>query len=226
MRLGLLKIDIKTKKCEQYCKTDKDGKTIQGCNDLIFDYNGILWITAPAGKIAPNPYERSLDKGDGSYFKFGSVYRLNPETGEIFKFDDGMAFPNGISVRHSNDGKPELVIVAETGTKTLWGYEILNDGQLGSKREWSKIPGNHEGGPDGMDWDIEGRLLVANWGSGFLEVFNRQGILINRVSLPFKKVSNVHFKPDSSELYITEHDNHAIWKTNWLSKGAKQFCDL
>ena len=34
---------------------------MQGCNDCIFDYNGDLWVTAPAGNIAPDPYKRSFD---------------------------------------------------------------------------------------------------------------------------------------------------------------------
>lgn len=40
---------------------DKDGKTLQGCNDCIFDYDGNLWVTAPAGDIAPSPYRRSME---------------------------------------------------------------------------------------------------------------------------------------------------------------------
>lgn len=34
---------------------------MQGCNDCIFDYEGNLWITAPAGEIAPSPYRRSME---------------------------------------------------------------------------------------------------------------------------------------------------------------------
>jgi hypothetical protein len=33
----------------QFCKVDKDGNTMQGCNDCSFDYDGNLWVTAPAG---------------------------------------------------------------------------------------------------------------------------------------------------------------------------------
>lgn len=32
------------------------------------------------------------------------------------------------------------------------------------------IAGDHDGGPDGMDFDYEGNLLVANWGSGYIDV--------------------------------------------------------
>ena len=39
---------------------------MQGCNDCTFDYDGNLWVTAPAGKIAPNPYLRSFGVSDAS----------------------------------------------------------------------------------------------------------------------------------------------------------------
>ena len=42
-------------------KTDRDNKTLQGCNDCIFDYDGNLWVTAPAGNIAPAAFSRSWD---------------------------------------------------------------------------------------------------------------------------------------------------------------------
>lgn len=45
----------------QVCQEDDAGQTMQGCNDCTFDYDGNLWITAPAGKIAPHPYERSME---------------------------------------------------------------------------------------------------------------------------------------------------------------------
>lgn len=45
----------------QFCKVDKDGNTMQGCNDCSFDYDGNLWVTAPAGEIAPKPYRRSFE---------------------------------------------------------------------------------------------------------------------------------------------------------------------
>ena len=32
------------------------------------------------------------------------------------------------------------------------------------------LAGDHEGGPDGMDFDSMGNLLVANWGSGYIDV--------------------------------------------------------
>ena len=40
---------------------DAGGRTMQGCNDCSLDYSGNLWVTAPAGNIAPDPYLRSFE---------------------------------------------------------------------------------------------------------------------------------------------------------------------
>ena len=162
----------------------------------------------------------------------------------------GYWFPNGIAVKHSADGKPELIIVAETKSKTLWGFDIAADGSLQNKRVWATVPGekqngqpvknvlkhylyrfsyltgDHEGGPDGMDFDIDNNLLVANWGSSHIEVFAPEGgHPIERIKCPFERPSNIHFKPNSSEVFVTEHDNHAVWRFDWKRKGMPQYCE-
>ena len=40
----------------QVAKVDTDGRALQGCNDLTFDYKGTLWFTGPATAIAPANY--------------------------------------------------------------------------------------------------------------------------------------------------------------------------
>ena len=77
-----------------------------------------------------------------------------------------------------------------------------------------------------MDFDEAGNLLVANWGSEHIEVFGPDGSLKCRIKCPFDKPSNVHFKPGSGEVYVTEHTTHGLWRFQWRFKGAKQYCDL
>eukprot|EP00117_Sycon_ciliatum_P028261 scpid69408/ scgid0195/ Diisopropyl-fluorophosphatase len=62
MRLGLLKVNSEEKdQFAQMALKDSTGRTMQGCNDLAFDSTGTLWITAPAGDIAPAKYTRSME---------------------------------------------------------------------------------------------------------------------------------------------------------------------
>ena len=87
------------------------------------------------------------------------------------------------------------------------------------------ISGDHEGGPDGMDFDEDGFLLVANWGGGHIEVFPPAGgAPSTRIRCPFDRVSNVHFRPNSNEVLVTEHDDDALWSFEWRAKGRKEYC--
>lgn len=77
-----------------------------------------------------------------------------------------------------------------------------------------------------MDFDVDNNLLVANWGSSHIEVFGPDGGKpIMRIKCPFARVSNVHFHPNSSVVYVTEHSNHALWMFTWKRNGKPQFCD-
>ena len=67
MRLGILHID-RDGEVHQVATVDAKGEAMQGCNDCAFDPAGNLWVTAPAGPIAPAEYTRSMEK------PFGSVY--------------------------------------------------------------------------------------------------------------------------------------------------------
>ena len=77
-----------------------------------------------------------------------------------------------------------------------------------------------------MDYDEEGFLLVANWGSGHLEVFDPRGKLTERIKCPFANLSNLQFKPNSSQVFVTEHEFDGLWRFNCSCKGQKQYCEL
>ncbi|KAK7495006.1 hypothetical protein BaRGS_00013646 [Batillaria attramentaria] len=218
MRLGILKVS-QSGEFTQVAKVDSEGQTMQACNDCIFDYHGNLWVTAPAGDIAPAEFRRS-DKEP-----FGSVYCLT-KTGKVVRVDTGMLFPNGIAVQHDASGEPRKLIVAETFTKTLWGYDIKGPGEVTGKAVWGMLPGDLRGGPDGLDFDDQGYLLAAHHGSGRIEVFPPEGgNPVKRIVCPFQQPSNLHFKPKSNTVYVTEHDYHGLWYFEWNTCGMPQFCE-
>ena len=82
-------------------------------------------------------------------------------------------------------------------------------------------------GPDGMRFDEDGFLLVTHWNAQHIGVFGPEGgkplILIK---LPFKKVTNLAFRPNSNEVYVTEETYNSLWSFNWRAKGAKLWSDL
>eukprot|EP00054_Salpingoeca_dolichothecata_P023276 m.154642 g.154642 ORF g.154642 m.154642 type:complete len:330 (+) comp24634_c0_seq4:121-1110(+) len=199
-----------------------DKEPLQGCNDLAFDSKGNLYVTAPAGPIAPHEYLRSTEKNFGAVYVFLTGANGEIAEGRVRKLADDFLFSNGIAVSKDDS----FVAVAETFTKTIWRFDLSGPGCVTKRSVWHKLPGTEAGGPDGMDFDAKGNLVIAHWGSSMLEVLSPTEGLLNRVQLPFACPSNVHFHPDGSGfLLITEHTNHALWKCMWPHGGQPQYCD-
>lgn len=203
MKLGILRVTLQGTVTREVVSFEDH--PIRGCNDCSFDSEGNLYFTAPAGSSAAHPV--------------GEVFcRL--QDGEVVRLGDGFAFCNGLAVSAGDD----LLIIAETGTKRLHGYRLEAPGKVGEKFLFATLPGDHSGGPDGIDFDEFGRLIATNFGAGHLEIFAPEGTLERRFPLPFDKPSNVHFAgPGSRTLLITEHTHNGLWKTEWDCAGQIQF---
>jgi len=143
MKLGILKVTPQGE--VEAVVSQYEGHPMRGCNDCAFDSQGNLYCTAPAGSNAQTPV--------------GEVYCLT-STGSMSWLDGGFQFCNGIAV--SADDR--TLIVAETMTRSLLAYDILAPGQVSNKRLWARMPHEQGLGPDGMDFDASGCLLVAHWG--------------------------------------------------------------
>lgn len=176
---------------------------IRGCNDCALDGRENLYFTAPAGSNAQT--------------RVGQVFCLLSD-GQLRLLDDGFAFSNGIAV----DATDHRLIVAETFTRSLWIYDLPVAGQVANRRLFARLPGDDSGGPDGMDYDQQGHLLVAHWKGSSIDMFDPDGTLIERIMLPFADPSNLHFGgTDGKDLYITDLGNGAVWKTRWKWAGLR-----
>ena len=203
MKKGVLKVEPDGQVV--HVVKEYQGKPIRGCNDCAFDSNGNLFFTAPAGSNASNPV--------------GEVYCLTGN-GEVVLLDNGYAFSNGLAVSADDS----VLIVAETHTKSLWAYDIIDTAKLQNKRLFAKLPGDDEGGPDGMDCDTQGNLLVAHWKGGSIDVFDPQGGLLERIALPLVSPSNLHFGgSDKQSLYITELSSGVVLQTRWKHPGQPTY---
>ncbi|MGE9291452.1 MAG: SMP-30/gluconolactonase/LRE family protein [Puniceicoccales bacterium] len=182
-----------------------EGEPIRGCNDLYFDSQGNLYFTAPAGSNVQTPV--------------GEVYcRL--KDGTVVRIDDGYRFSNGLAVSADD----QQLIVAETFTQTLWSYDLSSPGRAGPRRPWATLPQGAVG-PDGMDFDAGGNLLVAHVGASAIEVYSSNGNPLGRIPTPFARPSNLHFeKPESHNMLITDMTNGSLWRTRWERPGQPQYC--
>lgn len=223
MRLGILRYSPDGM-CEQISRHDTDGNVLNGCNDLVFDDDGNLWVTGPGGLIAPNVEDRTtiFQEPHGVLYclKKGATVPKRVELNQKFRFC------NGIAVRG------RMLLVAETLTQTIIAFDIEEAGKLSNRRVWAELPKadySHDpmnvGGPDGMDFDAQGRLLVAHHGGSHLEVFSPDGKLEKRIDCPFKTPSNLHFKPQSNKCYVTEHEYNGVWMFEWECNGMPMYCE-
>lgn len=169
------------------------GDLKNGPNDCAFDGRGNFYFTDPVW--------------DG----IGSVYlcRKNADgrTYTTTEFAAGFHFPNGVAV--SDDDK--WVYVAETQRNRIWKIERKADGSAGEKSVWCNLPPSNVG-PDGMAFDDRGRLFVAHFGAGAVQVIGPDGKVMASLNAGGKNPTNVAFSRDFKTLYVTETETKAIYK--------------
>lgn len=186
-----------------------DGRPINAVNDITFDQHGNYYCTDPRGPDT------------------GTLYsHVCPPTGVIFGATDGsaarielgMRFPNGIAI--TPDGT--TLVVAETQTRQIHAFDILEPGLLGPARLYAELP---DGLPDGMCFDEEGRLLVCGFGSGNVHVFapgEREPV--TTLAFEDSNVTNICFGgEDFRTLYVTEMTLGRVVTARWPVPGMKLF---
>ncbi len=186
--------------------TECDGEAFRFPNDLCFGPDGALYLTdsgifidefAPNNQVRPDYMNLRYD---------GRVYRVDVDTGNVEKLDDGIKFTNGIAF-----GPDDFLYVNETLTGNIYRYALLPGGAVSSRTLFGNVirPGPPPGlkGPDGMAFSIEGRLYVAVFGQQNITVLGPAGAVVERIPTAGKLPTNVAFAlPGHSCLHITEYE--------------------
>lgn len=171
------------------------GQPFNGPNDLAIDADGGFYFTDPEGS--------SLDN------RIGAVYYARPDR-SIVRVDDSLAFPNGINITVDRTA----VIVAETATLQIHRYPRRDDGTLGKRELFCQLEGGI--GPDGMCFDVDGRLYVAHFGFACIDVIDPAGRHIGALPTPGDNPTNCCFGPPGSDyassLFVTETVTDAVWR--------------
>lgn len=168
-----------------------DGKRFNRPNDLAFHPDGRLYFT--------DPKSYGVDKPDGRLF------RLNVSTGEVDLIRDSLCFPNGIAF----SGNAKELYVCESAKNRILKFILDDNGNINSEEIFAELPG---GDPDGIDFDIMGNLYVAHFGGSTIYVLDENGFVVEQITAPGRKPSNVEFGgEDLKTLYITEDETNSVY---------------
>ena len=185
-----------------------EGSRFHSINDVALDRRGNIYFTDPGQSSVRNP--------------IGSVYRYDVATTKVSRVATGFAFPNGLAVTPDQ----KHLCVGEGGRYRVWIYDLADDGGVSNARVLIEFPtetrGEIIGGltpPDGMIFDAAGRLYVAMWTGGVIDVVEvPSGELIRQYKAGGDRVTNCHFH--GGYLYTTVAAKEAVFR---LKLGVEGF---
>lgn len=168
-------------------------------NDISFDANGNFYFS--------DPKSYGKDKLDGRLFYY------NLKNKKLMLVADSLAFPNGLGVSPVDN----RLYLSESAKNRIVSFKILPDGSLTDKKVFVELPG---GDPDGMNFDSNGNLWVAHFGTGRVFVISPEGNILHRIITPGKKPSNIEFAgKDLTDVYLTEDETNCVYKFNFGVQG-------
>jgi gluconolactonase len=204
---GIFWLDTKTRKTTFLTNQFHSGN-FAGLDDLFFDKTGGLYMTDAWGSSVLNPS--------------GRVFYLAAD-GKLRRAISGnLAFPNGVVLSPDE----HVLYVDDFGTNRILAIPVESPGVLNTDGAWvfAYLNGGH--GPDSLTADANGNLYVAHHSAGEVVVFSPRGFLYGSIRLPEGAgmvPSNVAFH--EGYLYITEMDQHTIWRVKTKIPGMKLFGD-
>lgn len=189
---------------------------------VICDREGAVYILDASGQVLrkidvpTGANDVTLDGAGGFYFSSPYGSQEDPSVGKVYHLDaggelaiaaTGMHYPNGIVLRP--DG--QALIVGESFANRILEFPVESPGKLGERKLFAVMPGaetfdpaNHLAGPlpDGMTFDTDGNLYVANYGAAAVRVFAPSGALVRTIDTGAQFTSNVAFLgPEMKQLY-------------------------
>ncbi|MBN2474068.1 MAG: SMP-30/gluconolactonase/LRE family protein [Pirellulales bacterium] len=186
-----------------------EGKRFNSLNDVALDQKGNIYFSDPGGSSEKNP--------------IGSVYRYDITTATVSQLVTGLAFPNGLGVTPDQ----KHFCLSESERQRVLIFDLMEDGTLANRRVLIEFPiepspANPSGKyvPDGMVFDQAGRLYVATWTGGVVNVIEvPSGKLIRRYDAGGSRATNCHFH--GGYLYVTVAAKEAVFRLKLGVQGYR-----
>ena len=196
---GLMQLDIASGKVRPYLQR-RNTEHFRGVNDLVFDRSGNLYFT---------------DQGQtGLHDPSGRLYRLRP-SGQLDLLLSNVPSPNGVCLSPDES----VLYLAVTRGNCVWRVPLLADGSVAKVSQFFTSYG--PSGPDGLAADLEGRVLVANPGLGYVWVLNARAepVLVLR-GPEGASTTNIAFGgADRRRLFVTDSTHGDVLYADLATPG-------
>lgn len=195
------RIDTK-RKLMQVLTDSFEGRPYLGPNDVCLDLAGNVYFSDPGIDSDPVP---------------GAVYRIAmegpEEPGTVTLVAGDLPYPNGLAV-HPDQRR---LFVATSRTNSIVAFDLDGDGNASNQRLVHEFP---NATVDGMQFDEHGRLWVARWLNGTMDVLDIEtGELVRSYPMGGDRVTNLCWWEDS--VYVTVAGRHSIERLDAGVRGAE-----
>jgi sugar lactone lactonase YvrE len=164
--------------------------------------DGTLDVHADLGDLGSGPFnELVVDTAGNAYVNggSGSVVCVTPD-GSARVGADGFQWPNGMAL--VDDGR--TLVVADSHTKELVGFDVAGDGGLSGRRVWATV----EDAPDGICADTDGAIWVASVPGKHCVRVREGGDVLNTISVDRGCFACMLGGDDGTTLFIAA----AVWR--------------
>lgn len=169
-----------------------EGKALNSPNDIVVRRDGTVYFTDPmSGREAQYGIPRPSELG------FAGVYRIDPESGELWLLADDFEKPNGLCFSLDES----RLYINDTARFHIRVFDVADDGSLENGRLFAETTGDGSGVPDGMKFDSAGHLFTC--GPGGIHVYAADGLCLGRILLPEQTTNFIWGDDDLRSLYIT-----------------------
>ncbi|MDA1256489.1 MAG: SMP-30/gluconolactonase/LRE family protein [Chloroflexi bacterium] len=196
----ITRIDIDRKLIEVL--TDEfEGNPYLGPNDVCMDLKGNVYFSDPGADSEPAP---------------GAVYRIDmPEpdkTGAVKLVAENLEYPNGLAVHPDQ----KQLFVCMSRLNSVVSFDIDDAGNASNPQTVFEFPNPTV---DGCQFDEHGRLWVARWLNGTMDVIDVEaGKLVRSYPMRGDRVTNLCWWDDS--VYVTVAGSHSIERLDAGVRGA------